>query len=135
MVLDLSTFDATALTLLEVLDMSEVAGVPPEELSGLLQLKGMTPAKAKLLYALGWCIARRETPGLLFSDVIRWKMTVKGKPDPEKPVRNAKRATALVNAAKVSGLPPTEAGNLTMAELQAYRAGSNRAARRRGRKR
>lgn len=134
MVLDLSTFDATALTLLEVLDMSEIAGVGPEELGRLLQRPGMTPAKARLLYALGWCIARREQPDLKFSDVMRWKMTVKGKPDPEKPVRNAKRAAALVNASNVSGLPPQEAGQLTMAELSAFRS-ANRATRRRGRKR
>lgn len=114
--------------------MSEVAGVPPEELGGLLKTRGMSPSKARLLYALGWCIARREQPGLKFSDVMRWKMTVKGKPDEEAPIRNQKRAAIVVNAAKASGLAPKDAANLTMAELAAYKTG-NRATRRRGRKR
>lgn len=117
-VLDLNTFDATQLTLLEVLDMAETTGVPPEALGTLL--KSPNSKRMRLLYAMAWCVARRANPRLTFEEVCRWKLTVIGEVDKDKVEAGAKRAAIIVGAAKVSGLSPAEAGKLTVAELSAY---------------
>ena len=139
-VLDLNTFDATQLTLLEILDMSEVTGVEPELLGTLLSAKGKTKKRMTMLYAMAWCIARRADPMLRFAEVCSWKLEVIGEVSAEqiaeRTERSKRRATKIVGAASVSGLPPSEAANLTVAELSAYadrRAKQNRAARRHAR--
>jgi hypothetical protein len=132
-VLDLNTFDATQLTLLEVLDMSETVGVPPEALGALLNDKRHQAQRMKMLYAMAWCIARRADHKLTFAEVCTWKLEVIGEVDKAKSDEAAKRAAIVVGAASVSGLPPREAEKLTVAELSAYgdRATKrNRAARR-----
>jgi hypothetical protein len=128
MTLDLNTFDASGLTLIEVLDMSEAAGIDSAELVGVLNEKGMSPTKARVLYALAWCIIRRQDPDIKFSDVITWKLTLIGKVETK--VSNLQgRARARVNAAKLTGLPPAEAEKLTIAELAEYRKHNSRAQR------
>jgi hypothetical protein len=131
-VLDLNTFDATQLTLLEVLDMSEIAGVQPEAFGALLNSKNSN--RMKMLYAMAWCIARRADPSLTFAEVCTWKLEVIGEMNKEKVEQTAKRAKVIVGAASVSGLPLREAEQLTVAELSAYgdrQTKQNRAARRR----
>jgi len=130
--LDLNTFDATQLTLLEVLDMAETVDVDPAELGDIL--KGTTSKRMRLMYAMAWCIARRADPSLTFAEVCTWKLEIIGEVKPEVAERAAKRAAIVVGAASVSGLPPSQAGNLTVAELSAYKDRQvriNRAARRR----
>jgi len=136
-VLDLNTFDATQLTLLEVLDMSEVTGVEPELLGTLLSAKGQTRKRMQMLYAMAWCIARRADPQLKFAEVCSWKLEVIGEVSAEDIAKRTetsqKRAAKIVAAASVSGLPPGEAEQLTVAQLSAYadrQAKQNRAARR-----
>ena len=132
-VLDLNTFDATQLTLLEVLDMSDVAGVAPENLG--VVLSGRSQAKRmKMLYAMAWCIARRANPLLTFEEVATWKLEVIGENSQDRTESIARRAAVIVGAADVTGLHPDEAANLTIAELNAYgdrRKRQNRATRRR----
>jgi hypothetical protein len=132
-ILDLNTFDASQLTLLEVLDMSEVAGVEAAEL-GLVLSSGSTPQKMLIFYGMAWCIARRANPFLTFAEVRTWRLEVIGETDTAKIERQQKRAEAIVGAAAVSGLHPDEAAQLTVAQLGAYgkrREAANRAARRR----
>jgi len=136
-VLDLNTFDATQLTLLEVLDMADITGVEPELLGTLLSAKGQTKKRMTMLYAMAWCIARRADPTLKFPEVCSWKLEIVGEVSSqdiaERTERSNKRAAKIVGAASVSGLPPSEAAQLTVAELGAYadrRARQNRAARR-----
>lgn len=132
-VLDLNTFDATQLTLLEVLDMSETVGVAPEMLATLLSGKS-TIKRMRMLYAMAWCIARRANPALTFEEVCTWKLEVIGEVDKEKQALNAARAATLVGAAAMTGLTPEQAGSLTVAEIGAYKDRQlkvNRAARRR----
>jgi hypothetical protein len=131
--LDLNTFDATNLTLLEVLDMSEASGVEPENLGALMKSRN-TATRMRIMFAMAWVIARRAQPRLTFAEVCTWKLEVIGEVDPKVAEASEKRAAAIVGAAVVSGLPPKEAANLTVAELGAYRdrqAKVNRAARRR----
>jgi len=118
-VLDLNTFDATQLTLLEVLDMSEATGVPPEALGTLMHTANSK--RMRLLYAMAWCIAKRANPHLTFAEVCTWKLNVIGEVDKAKVEAGEKRAAILVGAAQISGLSPIEAGNLTVAELNAYK--------------
>lgn len=129
MVLDLNTFDASQLTLLEVLDMAEAVDVPPEALGSLMSGK-QNAKRMKLLYALAWCLARRADAMLTLEEVITWKLEIIGEVKPGTAERSAKRAATIVNAARVSGLKPSDAQDLTVAQLSAY-TGANRAARRR----
>ena len=119
-VLDLNTFDATQLTLLEVLDMAEIAQVEPAELGALLTPGANNGKRMRMLYAMAWCIAKRGNPALTFSEVCTWKLEVTGEVDAAKTERNAKRASAIVGAAITTGLSPREAGDLTVAELSVY---------------
>jgi hypothetical protein len=131
-VLDLNAFDASQLTLLEVLDMADTVGIETAELGAVMK-GGSTSKRMRLMYAMAWCIARRAEPSLTFEQVCSWKLEVIGEVDATKAERAAKRAAVIVGAASVSGLPPSEAGNLTVAELGAYRdrqARTNRAQRR-----
>lgn len=133
MTLDLNRFDPSGLTLVEVLDMSEAAGVSAGSLVGALQATGMTPRKARLLYALAWVIVRRAEPEVRYSEVITWRLEIVGKMETK--VSSRERAAARVNAAKLAGVTPAEADNLTIAELDAYRKGQPRRRAPRGRKR
>ena len=135
-VLDLNTFDATQLTLLEVLDMSEVTGVPPEMLGSLLSKDAPAGKRMRMFYAMAWSIARRADPMLSFAEVCTWRVSVIGETDPVKTERQQQRAAMIVGAADVSGLHPDDAAQLTLAELSAYgdrRKRANRATRRHAR--
>lgn len=127
-VLDLNTFDASQLTLLEVLDMAETTGVDPAELGKLMGARANNSKRMRLLYALAWCIARRADAVLTFEEVCTWRLEIVGEVDPGKTERQQKRAAVVVGAASIAGLSPAEAGNLTIAELSAY---TDRAKRRR----
>lgn len=137
MTLDLNRFDASGLTLIEVLDMADASGSDAGQLVRVLGEAGMTPTKARVLYALAWVIMRREEPDVRYSDVLTWKLDLIGKVETTVSTSRAQaRARARVNAAKLAGVTPAEADNLTIAELDAYRksAGPRRRAPR-GRKR
>jgi hypothetical protein len=76
---------------------------------------------------------------LTYEEVCTWKLEVIGEVSEEQMAdrvsRSKMRAEKIVGAASVSGLPPSEAANLTVAELGAYadrQAKVNRAARRHG---
>lgn len=131
MVLDLNTFDASKLTLLEVLDMCDVAGVEIGQFASLLGSSSSPTAKltgrsARLLYGVGWVIARRQDPDLTFAEVTRWKMEIRGKMSPKVAEDNRKRAIALVNAARLTGQPSDKVGDIEMGHLQAYQQGQRK---------
>jgi len=122
MTLDLNRFDAGGLTLIEVLDMAEASGSDAGQLVKVLGAEGMTPAKARVLYALAWVIIRRAEPDVRYSEVLTWKLDLIGtKVETEVSNRAQMRARARVNAAKLAGVTPAEADKLTIAELDAYR--------------
>ena len=120
-VLDLNTFDATQLTLLEVLDMAEAVGVEPEALGAMIADSSNTSKRMRTMYALAWVIAKRANDYITFAEVCTWKLDVIGEVKPEKAEASKKRAAIVVGAASVSGLPPSEAGKLTLAEIGAYK--------------
>jgi hypothetical protein len=135
MTLDLNTFDPSGLTLVEVLDMADAAGVGSGELIGVLNQAGMTPDKARVLYALAWVIVRRAEPDTRYSEVITWKLELVGKAETKVSTQAQQRARARVNAAKLAGVTPAEADKLTIAELDQYRKTQPRRRAPRGRKR
>jgi hypothetical protein len=122
--LDLNTFDASRLTLLEVLDMSEAVGVDPSDMASILAAGNKSPRKMRMLFALAWVVARRENKTLTYEQVCTWKLDVIGviKQNPD----TAKRAAIVVGAARLTGLPPAEAESLTLAELGAYSGAARR---------
>lgn len=125
MVLDMATFDPQNLTLLEVLDMTEAAGVPAGDLTSLLGpvvTQQLTGKQARLMYALGWVIARREDPSLTFREVQTWRMEIKGKMDPAMIEANRIRAIAAVNAAAALGVSPQEALQTPIGQVTAAKA-------------
>ena len=135
MVLDLETFDASGLTLLEVLDMADATGEDAAALTRILGRPGMDGTKARVVYALAWVIVRRAEPGVRFSEVITWKLELRGKLETKVSNRAEVRARARVNAAKLAGVTPKEAEQLTVAELAVYRDQQPRRAVRKGRRR
>lgn len=127
--LDLATFDANKLTLLDVLDMAEKAGVEPENLAGLLDLGKNSARKARMLVSLVWVLARRAEPDLTYEEVCTWKMQIVGELNPDRIRRQAHRDKVLVAAAEAAGVAPQDAGTLTVGQVSAI---SNRKSRGRG---
>lgn len=115
--------------------MAETSGTDAGRLVGVLREKGMTPVKARVLYALAWVIMRRAEPDVKFSDVLTWKLNLIGKMETVVSTAAQARARARVNAAKLAGVTPAEADKLTVAELDAYRKTQPRRRVARGRKR
>jgi hypothetical protein len=116
--LNLSTFDATQLTLLEVMDICEAVEVEPEALGGLLATKSRK--RIQLMYAIAWVIARRPNPDLTLDEVCTWKLDVQGTMNSRTTEASAKRAAMRVNAAVSTGLAPDDAEKLSIADLAAY---------------
>lgn len=129
-ILDLDTFDASKLTLLEVLDMADAAGTDPANFGEVLEAPDVSPIRARLLYALAWIICRREDARVTFAEVCTWRMEVKGSASEAAPARAARRSKVVVGAAALAGVSPREAESMTVAELTEY-GRRNRAARRR----
>lgn len=122
MELDMSRFDPSNLTLLETLDMCDAAGIEPDALPSLLGTVGgsrLTGKAARLLYAFGWILAKREMPSLTFAEVQTWRMNITGKMDPSRVEANRKRAHKIIDAAAALGTSPREAENATLAEIAA----------------
>jgi hypothetical protein len=129
--LDLSTFNANKLSMLDVLDMAEKAGVEPENLSSLLDLGKNSSRKARMLVGLAWVLARRAEPDLTYEEVATWRITVVGRVDPDLIRRQAARDKALTAAAQAAGVPiAARAEDVTVGQMAAL---ANRETRRRSR--
>ena len=76
-------------------------------------------AGAELLYALAWQYVKRTEPGTTWSDAQSWRVVL----DLEAPRDHVADAEAIasVDAAIVTGLPPSVAGELSLAQLEEYR--------------
>lgn len=134
--------DLRRLTILERARAAAVVGVAERELGTLL--RSVTSGDAdpeqvtrgiELLYAMAWQLRRRTEPGATWATAQTWDVVLDldGPPDP---IAEAE-ATASVEAAIATGLPPSVAGDLTLAQLDAYAHVRREAARprRRGRRR
>lgn len=118
--LDVSQVRPGRLTLLEALDMAEASDVDPDNFVVILQT-GTQRQKAKLLYAFAWILARRSEPEISYDEILKCNLIVQGKmPTDADRDRDEKRAKAIAAVSKVAGIPPSEAENLTMAEVKAF---------------
>lgn len=117
--LDMARIDPSRLSLLEVLEMSEASGIPHDAFAAVLRT-GTTLEQARLLYAMAWVILRKAEPAVTFDEVCQMKLEVTGKPlTAAQLAANAKRAEAVVSIAKVAGVSPEEAGQMTIDEVAA----------------
>jgi hypothetical protein len=112
------------LTILEVARAAATAGVALADTEGLLRAMvkpggdpGSLERGAELLYAWAWQLVKRDEPGVTWAEAQTWRVTFDL--DATDPLGDAE-AEAVVRAAAVSGLPPEEAGRLTLAELGIY---------------
>ena len=113
-----------SLTILEIARASATAGVKRSDTERLVRTlvdPASDPADleagALLMYAWAWQLVKRDEPGATWADAQTWR--VEFDLDATDEVADAE-AEAAVFAAAVTGLPPSEAGRLTVRELGAY---------------
>lgn len=133
----LTLADTRRLTILERARACALAGIAEAELGPLLRAvagrKGDPAALergALLLYALAYQLERRLDPGVSWEVAQSWDLALDLEADD--PLAEAE-ATASVDAAIATGLPPNVAGELTLAQLDAYRKNADKR-RKRGRR-
>jgi hypothetical protein len=133
----LTLADTRRLTILERARACALAGVTEQEIGPLLRAVSSHTGDAHaletgalLLYALAYQLERRIDPGTSWEDAQTWDLAL----DLEAgdPVADAE-AEASVDAAIATGLPPGVAGELTLAQLDAYRKHADKR-RKRGRR-
>lgn len=113
-----------SLTILEIARASAIAGVRREDTERLLRSLN-NPAgdpadlerAAELLYAWALMIERRRDPALTWEEAQTWRVTFDL--DAADVIADAE-ADAAVAAAIATGLTPADAGQLTLAQADAY---------------
>jgi hypothetical protein len=113
-----------SLTILEIARASATAGVKRTDTERLLRTMldaDADPADlergALLLYAWAWQLVKRDEPGATWDDAQTWRVEFDVEATDD--VADAE-ADAAVHAAVVTGLTPSEAGQLTIRELDVY---------------
>jgi len=117
--------DLRRLTILERARACAIAGVGEPDIAPLLKAvtsHNGTPETLEravtLLYAIAYQLARRVDPSTSWEDAQGWDLALDL--EASDPVADAE-ARASIEASLVTGLPPSEAGELTLAQLDAYR--------------
>lgn len=133
----LTTADIRSLTVLEAARACAIAGVRLKESQKLLESVNRSsgdPADdaraAALLYAYALMIERRTDAAASWEDAQTWKL-VWDADAAEDAIADAE-AEASVRASLATGLPPREAGALTLREAEAYGDASRELERARG---
>lgn len=119
--LDLQYLDSGNLTLLDALDIVDASGVQPHRFQQTLASKSVSgSAKAKMLYAFAWVLARRLEPGLTWEEMQTYDLEIVGEmPSQEENDRVQQRANVVMGVVRATGMTPAEAERLTMAEVRA----------------
>lgn len=117
--------DAMSLTVLETARACAAAGISDRDARRLMAAVTSgsgTPDEIErgtlLYYAIAWQLERRLDPAVTFEDAQAWRVELDA--DARDPVAEAE-ARASVSAALETGLPPDAAGQLTTAQIGAYR--------------
>jgi hypothetical protein len=114
------------LTALEIARANALVGLRQADVQRFLRLLDSPTAPpeevergVELLYAWAYQLERREAPATTWEEAQTWRVTVDlAVVDEEADAE----ATASVQAAVITGLPPDVAGHLTVAQLEEYRA-------------
>jgi hypothetical protein len=114
-----------SLTILEVARACAIAGVRNTDAQRLIRQLGHADGAdpdelvrgTELAYALALMLERRADPGLTWETAQTWRLVFDL--DAADPVAEAE-AVASVDAAIATGLPPDVAGQLTLAQAEAY---------------
>lgn len=141
----LSIAESQSMTVLEQARACVLAGVKPADTRRLIRAYASgeaTPeellAGATLLYAIAYELELRRDPALTWEQAQGWRVQL-GAGDAATEARLKAEAEARVTAALAYGVPPVaSAGDLTMADVEAYavvRAEAEREAARRPRRR
>jgi hypothetical protein len=112
------------LTVLEIARACAISGVRSADAARLLRGlndpagdPGDLERATELLYACAMQLERRRDPALTWETAQTWRLTFDL--DHTDPIADAE-AEASVSAAIATGLPPSAAGALTMAQAEAY---------------
>lgn len=131
---ELTLADLRRLTILERARAAAVVGVSERELGPLLRAVSgrdsspeATERSVELLYAIAWQLERRLEPAVTWEEAQSWELVLNLEDATADPVAEAE-ATASVEAAIATGLPPAVAGELSLAQLDAYRTARAEAA-------
>jgi hypothetical protein len=143
----LTPADIRAATVLERARAMAVAECSEADVAGLIRAAMDRTATPELIvqgslltYALAWQLRRRADPSITWETAQTWDVRMA----PSAPLDRIAdaEARASVEAAVATGLPPSEAGELTFAQVEAYAAirkqqsqAVSRARTRRGRRR
>jgi hypothetical protein len=117
--------DIRSLTWLEVARAAVIAGVKRRDWIRYIRAVGDEDAEpadqlagALLGYAWAYVLVRRDEPGVTWDQAQTWDVQIDATAGPD-PIAEAE-ADARVEAALATGLPPAIAGDLSIAELEAY---------------
>lgn len=121
----LTVADIRSMTVLERARACATVGVRETEIAPLLRAVSShrgSPEEleraVELLYAMAYQLGRRIEPALTWADAQTWELAL-DLDGPMDPLAEAE-ARAGVEASLATGLPPAEAGELTLAQLEAY---------------
>jgi hypothetical protein len=140
-VVEVTPAQTRGLTVLESARALQLAGVSQKDAERLLLTFARLDADpdqllaaAELLYAIAYQIVRRHEPAVTWEEAQGWRVVLDLEAGRDELAEA--EAVASVNAAVVTGLPPSEAGELTLAQIERYQAiGEERGRRaRRGRR-
>jgi hypothetical protein len=123
--LTITLADLRRCTILERARALAVAGVDERDANRLLASVQRHDAPADMIergvllfYAIAWQLERRIDPELTWETAQTWELAVDVRDAPD-PLAEAE-ALASVEAAIATGLPPAQAGDLTLAQVEAY---------------
>ena len=124
----LSWADSMSLTVLEQARACVLAGVGQREAARLQRsivdesadpddmLRGTT-----LWYAIAYELELRRDPSITWEEAQRWRVVFDAAGRDQRAEMQEAEAEARVSAALATGIPPEQAGELSMADLAAYR--------------
>jgi hypothetical protein len=114
------------LTILEAARANALAGIAQKDAERLVRSLGSAATDpgtlelaATLLYAYAYQLARRDEPDLTWAEAQTFRVTLDLEARDEAADAEAE---ASVQAAVLTGLPPSEAGALTLAQMGEYRS-------------
>lgn len=122
----LTLADTRRLTVLERARACGLVGITIDDIGPLLRAVSAHSGDAHtletgvtVLYAIAYQLERRLDPGLTWADAQSWDLALDLDAAPD--AADELAAEESVEAALATGLPPAVAGELTMAQLDAYR--------------